>query len=140
MTKKPEKSEFGDLVVVATLDDIEKGAQRIIGSRMKVIDEKEDVRIFSDISDTCPLQVVATLIQKGIYRLDVRSQCTIKNCDYFAECSRLDARAAKSLGTAMADILGEQYRVYEGRIWRPERLQDDKRLQKIIDRIINDGQ
>ncbi len=139
MKKKPEKGEFGDLVVLATLDDIKKGAQRIIGSRMKVIEGKEGVWIFSDDTSTCPLQVTATPLQKGVYRLDVRSKCTIKNCDYFAECARLDARAAKSLEIAMAEILREERRIYEGRSWRPERIREDEKLQRIINRIIGEG-
>lgn len=139
MTKKPEKGGFGDLVVVATLDDIKEGAQRIIGSRMKVIEDKEGVRIFSDETSACPLQVTATPLQKGVYRLDVGSKCTIKNCDYFAECARLDARAAKSLEIAMAEILGEEERIHKGRTWRPERIREDEKLQRIIDRIIDEG-
>lgn len=139
MTKKPDKGEFGDLVVVATLDDIAKGARRVIGSRMKVIEGKDGVQIFSDETSTCPLQVTATPLQKGVYRLDVGSKCTVRNCDYFAECARLDARAAKSLGVAMAEILGEEERVHEGRTWRPERLRHDEKLQRIIDRLIDEG-
>ncbi|MFX1300470.1 MAG: hypothetical protein ACFFAL_09735 [Promethearchaeota archaeon] len=139
MTQKPEKGEFGDLVVVATLEDIKEGARRIIGSRMKVIDGRDGVRIFSDDITTCPLQVTATPLQKGVYRLDVGSKCTIKNCDYFAECARLDARAAKSLGSAMAEILGEEERIYEGRRWRPERIRENEKLQRIINRIIGEG-
>ncbi|MHA2315115.1 MAG: hypothetical protein ACXACF_07500 [Candidatus Hermodarchaeia archaeon] len=150
MTKKPEKGEFGDLVVVATFEEIKEGAQRIIGSRMKVIEGKEGVRIFviegkegvrifSDETTTCPLQVTATPLQKGVYRLDVGSKCTIKNCDYFAECARLDARAAKSLEFVMAEILGEEERIYEGRRWRPERIRENEKLQRIIDRIIDEG-
>ena len=139
MTKKADKGEFGDLVVVATLDDIAKGARRVIGSKMKIIEEKDGVQIFSDESSTCPLQVTATPLQKGVYRLDVGSKCTVKNCDYFAECARLDARAAKSLGVVMAEILGEEERVLEGRTWRPERLRQDEKLQRIIDRLIDEG-
>jgi hypothetical protein len=139
MKKKPDKGEFGDLVVVATLDDIAEGARRIIGSQMKIIEGKDGVRIFSDESTTCPLQVKATPLQKGVYQLNVGSKCTIKNCPYFAECARLDARAAKSLATAMAEILGEEERVYEGRTWRPERLRQDEKLQRIIDRLIDEG-
>ncbi|MFX0168690.1 MAG: hypothetical protein ACFE89_04940 [Candidatus Hodarchaeota archaeon] len=138
MTKKPDKGEFGDLVVVATLDEIAEGARRIIGSRM-IIKETNGVRIFSDDTTTCPLQVTATPLQKGVYRLDVGSKCTIKNCDYFGECARLDARAAKSLERAMADILGEPDRVHMGRTWRPERIREDKKLQKIVDRIVDEG-
>ena len=139
MTKKPEKGEFGDLVVVATLQEIAEGARRIIGSRMKVITETNGVHIYSDDTSTCPLQVTATPIQKGVYRLDVGSKCTIKNCDYFGECSRLDARAAKNLERVMADIFQEPERVHTGRSWRPERIREDKKLQKIIDRIIDEG-
>lgn len=139
MTKKPDKGEFGDLVVVATLDEIAQGARRIIGSRMMIIEGKDGVQIFSDESSTCPLQVTATPLQKGVYRLDVGSKCTVKNCDYFAECARLDARAAKSLGVAMAEILGEKERVHEGRTWSPERLRQDEKLRRIIDRIIGEG-
>ncbi len=138
MTKKPERGEFGDLVVVATLDDIKEGAQRVIGLRMKVIEGEDGIRIFLDDTTTCPLQVTATPLQKGVYRLDVGSKCTIKNCDYFAECARLDARAAKSLAIAMAEILGEE-RIYEGRRWRPERIREDEKLQRIINRIIGEG-
>ncbi|MFX0077663.1 MAG: hypothetical protein ACFE8O_00335 [Candidatus Hermodarchaeota archaeon] len=139
MMQKPEKGEFGDLVVVATLEDIKEGAQRIIGSRMKVIEGKDGVRIFLDDTTTCPLQVTATPLQKGVYRLDVGSKCTIKNCDYFAECARLDARAAKSLEYAMAEILGEEERIYEGRKWAPERIRENEKLQRIINRIIGEG-
>jgi len=139
MTKKSEKGEFGDLVVVATLAEIKEGAHRIIGSRMKVIEGQDGVRIFSDDTTTCPLQVTATPLQKGVYRLDVGSKCTIKNCDYFAECARLDARAAKSLEYAMAEILDEEERIYEGRRWRPERIRENEKLQRIIDRIIDEG-
>lgn len=139
MTKKPEKGEFGDLVVVATLDEIAKGARQIIGSRMTIIDSKDGVRIFSDESSTCPLQVKAIPLQKGVYRLDVGSVCTVKNCDYFGQCARLDARAAKSLERVMAEVLGEPLRIHTGRTWRPERLQEDEKLQKIIDRIIDEG-
>ena len=42
MRKKPDKGEFGDLVVVATLEEIAEGARRIIGSRMKVLEGKEE--------------------------------------------------------------------------------------------------
>jgi hypothetical protein len=139
MAKKPEKGEFGDLVVVATLEEIKQGAQRIIGSRMKVIEGENGVWIYSDETSACPLQVTAIPLQKGVYRLDVGSKCTIKNCDYFAECARLDARAAKSLESAMAKILGEEERIYEGRAWRPERIREDEKLQRIIDRIIDEG-
>jgi hypothetical protein len=139
MTKKPEKGQFGDLVVVATLDEIEQGARRIIGSRMKVIDKENGVRIFSDDTTTCPLQVKAIPLQPGIYRLDVGSVCTVKNCDYFGQCARLDARAAKSLEAAMTEILDEPERLYEGRAWRPERIKDNEKLQRIIDRIIDEG-
>jgi len=139
MTKKPEKGQFGDLVVVASLNEIERGARRIIGSRMKVIDKELGVRIFSDDTTTCPLQVKAIPLQPGVYRLDVGSICTVKNCDYFGQCARLDARAAKSLQVAMAEILGEPDRLYEGRSWRPERIQDNEKLQRIIDRIIDEG-
>jgi hypothetical protein len=139
MRKKPDKGEFGDLVVVATLEEIAEGARRIIGSRMKVLEGKEGVRIYSDDTTTCPLQVTATPLQKGVYRLDVGSKCTIKDCDYFAECTRLDARAAKTLERVMAEILGEPERVHIGRTWRPELLQDDEKLQKIIDRMIDEG-
>ncbi len=139
MTKKPEKGQFGDLVVVATLNEIERGAHRIIGSRMKVIDKEKGVRIFSDDTTTCPLQVKAILLQPGVYRLDVGSVCTVKNCDYFGQCARLDSRAAKSLQVAMAEILGEPDRLFEGRSWRPERIQDNEKLQRIIDRIIDEG-
>ena len=139
MTKKPEKGEFGDLVVVATLDEIAQGARRIIGSRMKIIEEKNGVRVFSDETTTCPLQVKAIPLQPGVFRLDVGSVCTVKNCDYFGQCARLDARAAKSLEVAMAEILDEPERIHEGRAWRPERLKNDEKLQKIIDRIIDEG-
>lgn len=139
MTQKPSKSDFGDIVVVATLEEIEKGARRIIGPSIRIIEGKEGVRIFSDDSDTCPLQVTATPLQKGVYRLDVGSKCTVKNCDYFGECARLDARAAKNLELIMAELLGEPERVHKGRMWRPERLQDDEKLQRIIDRIIDEG-
>ena len=139
MSKKSDKGEFGDLVVVATYDQIAEGARRIIGSRMKVLEEKKGVRIYSDDTTTCPLQVTATPIQKGVFRLDVGSKCTIKNCDYFAECTRLDARAAKTLERVMAEILGEPERVHVGRTWRPERLREDEKLQKIIDRMIDEG-
>ena len=139
MKKKPDKDEFGDLVVVATLEEIAEGARRIIGSRMKVMEGKEGVRIYSDDTTTCPLQVTATPLQKGVYRLDVGSKCTIKDCDYFAECTRLDARAAKTLERVMAQILGEPERVHVGRTWRPELLQDDEKLQKIIDRMVDEG-
>jgi len=139
MTKKPTKSAFGDLVVVATLNEIEQGARRVIGARMKIIESKEGIRIFSDESTTCPLQVKAIPLQPGVYRLDVGSVCTIKNCDYFGQCARLDARAAKSLKIAMAEILREPERIYEGRTWQPELVKDDKKLQRIIDRIIDEG-
>jgi hypothetical protein len=139
MMKKPEKGEFGDLVVVATLDEIEQGARRVIGSRMKIMEGKGGSRIFSDESTVCPLQVKAIPLQPGIYRLDVGSVCTVKNCDYFGQCARLDARAAKSLEIAMAEILDEPERLYTGRNWRPERVKDDKKLQRIIDRILNEG-
>jgi hypothetical protein len=139
MTKKPEKGEFGDLVVVATLNEIEQGARRIIGSRVKIIEGKDGVWIFSDDTSTCPLQVKAIPLQQGVYRLDVGSVCTVKNCDYFGQCARLDARAAKSLETVMAKILDEPERIHKGRTWRPERLKDDEKLQKIIDRIIDEG-
>ncbi len=139
MTKKPEKGEFGDLVVVATLDEIQQGAQRIIGSRMKVIDQENGVRVYSDETTTCPLQVKAIPLQPGVYRLDVGSVCTVKNCDYFGQCARLDARAAKSLEAVMAEILNEPERIHEGRTWRPERIKGDEKLQKIIDRIIDEG-
>lgn len=139
MKKKPEKGQFGDVVVVATLEEIKQGARRIIGSRMKVIDKEDGIRIFSDDTETCPLQVKAIPLQPGVYRLDVGSVCTVKNCDYFAECARLDARAAKSLETAMAEILGEPERVYDGRAWRPERIKGNEKLQRIIDRIIDEG-
>ncbi|MFX1509345.1 MAG: hypothetical protein ACFFBR_03470 [Promethearchaeota archaeon] len=139
MTKKPTKGEFGDLVVVATLQEIEQGARRIIGTKMKIIDKENGIRIFSDDTTTCPMQVKAIPLQPGVYRLDVGSVCTVKNCDYFGQCARLDARAAKSLGVAMAEILDEPERIHEGRFWRPERIKDDEKLQKIIDRIINEG-
>ncbi|MFX1318857.1 MAG: hypothetical protein ACFE9D_11585 [Promethearchaeota archaeon] len=139
MTKKPEKGQFGDLVVVATLAEIEQGARRIIGSRMKVTDKEKGVRIFSDDTTTCPLQVKAIPLQPGVYRLDVGSICTVKNCDYFGQCARLDARAAKSLQVAMAELLGEPDRLYEGRAWRPERVKDNEKLQRIINRIIDEG-
>ncbi len=139
MTKKPEKGDFGDLVVVATPDEIKQGARRIIGSRMKIIEGENGVLIYSDETTTCPLQVKAIPLQQGVYRLDVGSVCTVKNCDYFGQCARLDARAAKSLETVMAEILDEPERIHEGRTWRPERLKDDEKLQKIIDRIIDEG-
>lgn len=139
MTKKPEKGEFGDLIVVATLAEIEQGARRVIGSRIKVFDEPNGVRVYSDETPTCPLQVKAIPIQPGVYRLDVGSVCTVKNCDYFGQCARLDARAANSLKRAMADILDEPDRIHEGRTWRPERIQNNEKLQKIIDRIIDEG-
>ncbi|MFW9831752.1 MAG: hypothetical protein ACFFD8_08255 [Candidatus Thorarchaeota archaeon] len=139
MLKKPEKGKFGDLVVVATLDEIAKGARRVIGAQMKIIEKEGGIWIFSDESSACPLQVKAIPLQKGVYRLDVGSVCTVKNCDYFGQCARLDARAAKSLEQAMAQILNEPERVYEGRTWQPERLDKDEKLQKIIDRIINEG-
>jgi hypothetical protein len=139
MTKKPEKGEFGDLVVVATLDEIKQGARRIIGSRMKISEGEDGVWIYSDETTTCPLQVRAIPLQQGVYRLDVGSVCTIKNCDYFGQCARLDARAAKSLAIVMAEILDEPERIHEGRTWRPERLKNDEKLQKIIDRIIDEG-
>lgn len=139
MKKKPEKGEFGDLVVVATLDEIKQGARRIIGSRMKIIEGEDGVWIYSDDTTTCPLQVKAVPLQPGVYRLDVGSVCTVKNCDYFGQCARLDARAAKSLESVMAEILDEPERIHEGRTWRPERIKDDEKLQKIIDRIIDEG-
>ncbi len=139
MTKKPEKGEFGDLVVVATLNEIEQGAQRIIGSRMKIIKGKDGIQIYSDESTTCPLQVKAIPLQPGVYRLDVGSVCTVKNCDYFGQCARLDARAAKALAVAMAEILDEPERIHEGRTWRPERIKNDEKMQRIIDRIVDEG-
>ena len=139
MKKKPEKGEFGDLVVVATLDEIKQGARRIIGSRMKIIEGEDGVWIYSDDTTTCPLQVKAVPLQPGVYRLDVGSVCTVKNCDYFGQCARLDARAAKSLESVMAEILDEPERIHEGRTWRPERIKADEKLQKIIDRIIDEG-
>ncbi|MFX1565264.1 MAG: hypothetical protein ACFFCH_04675 [Promethearchaeota archaeon] len=139
MTKKPAKGEFGDLVVVATLDEIEQGSRRIIGTKMKVIEGENGIWIFSDETPTCPLQVKAILLQPGVYRLDVGSVCTVKNCDYFGQCARLDARAARSLEAVMAEILGEPERIHEGRSWRPELIKDNEKLQKIIDRIIDEG-
>jgi hypothetical protein len=139
MTQKPAKGEFGDLVVVATLEEIKQGARRIIGMKMKVMEGKDGVWIFSDETTTCPMQVKAIPLQPGVYRLDVGSVCTVKNCDYFGQCARLDARAAKSLEIAMAEILGEPERIHEGRSWRPERIKGNEKLQKIIDRIIDEG-
>lgn len=139
MSHKPEKGEFGDVVVVATLEEIKEGARRVIGRHMKVIDGKEGKQIFTDDTETCPLQVTAIPLQKGVYRLDVGSKCTVKNCDYFGECARLDARAAKSLERVMAEILEEPEQVSSGRLWRPERIRDNEKLQRIIDRIIDEG-
>ncbi|MFX1476460.1 MAG: hypothetical protein ACFFCO_13465 [Promethearchaeota archaeon] len=138
MSQKP-KDPFGDLIVEASLDDIEKGARQIIGSRMRVIDKEDGVVVFSDDSETCPLEVIATQLKPGIYRLDVRSRCTIEGCDYFAECTRLDARAAKTLQMIMAEILGTPDRVHEGRVWMPERLKSDEKLRRLVDRIIDEG-
>ena len=39
----------------------------------------------------------------------------------------------------MAEILGEEERIYEGRRWRPERIRENEKLQRIIDRIIDEG-
>ncbi len=39
----------------------------------------------------------------------------------------------------MAEILDEPERIHAGRTWRPERLQKDEKLQRIIDRIIDEG-
>ncbi|MFX1562991.1 MAG: hypothetical protein ACFFDP_06760 [Promethearchaeota archaeon] len=139
MKQKSKRDSFGDLVVEASLEEIAKGARRVIGSRMKVIEGKGGVRIFSDDTDTCPLQVVATPLAEGIYRLDVGSKCTMKNCDYFGECARLDARAAKTLERVMTEILGTPLGVSETRVWTPERVKDDERLRRIIDRIIDEG-
>jgi hypothetical protein len=139
MQLKPKKNQYGDMIVEATLDEIEQGARRIIGSRMKVIDLEKGVRQFSDEQETCPLQVTATPLKEGIYRLDVGSKCTVKNCDYFGECARLDARAAKNLQRIMAEILGTAIEAEDSRIWTPERLRDDEKLQKVIDRIIDEG-
>lgn len=139
MQHKPKKDRFGDLIVEASLEEIQKGARRIIGPRIKVTDGKNGVRIFSDDTETCPLEVIATPIGKRLFRLDVGSKCTIKNCDYFGECARLDARAAKSLEHAMAEVLGHSVAAPEGRIWTPERLRDDEKLRKVINRLIDEG-
>lgn len=138
MTQK-SKDPFGDIIVEASLDEIAKGARRIIGSKMRVIDKKDGVRVFSDDTETCPLEVTATPLKPGIYRLDVRSRCTIDDCDYFGECTRLDARAAKTLHMVMAEILGTSDRVHEGRLWMPERLKSDEKLRRLVDRIIDEG-
>ena len=138
MKRKPT-SDFGDLVVEADFEEIKEGAQRIIGPRMKIIEEEGGELIFSDDTETCPLQVKAIPLGEGFYRLDVASKCTVKDCDYFGECTRLDARAAKALGRAMAEILDAPERVYDARKWTPERIRDDERLQRIIDRLIDEG-
>ncbi len=139
MQHKPKKDQYGDMIVEATLDEIEEGARRIIGSRMKVIDLDKGSRLFSDEQETCPLQVTATFLKEGIYRLDVGSKCTVKDCDYFAECARLDARAAKNLQRIMAEILGTTMEAEDSRVWTPERLRSDEKVQKVIDRIIDEG-
>jgi hypothetical protein len=139
MTQKAPKTQFGDLVVEATLEEIERGARRVIGPRMKVLNPKKGVRVFEDATDTCPMQVKATLLRKGVYRLDVGNRCTVKNCDYFAKCQVLDNRAIKSLEQAMAEVLGTPERVHESCLWRPERLRDDEKLQKLVDRLLGVG-
>ena len=140
MAKKPKRTEFGDLVVETGLEEIAKGARQVIGPNMKIIDREGGVRVYSDDTDTCPLQVTATPLKDGIYRLDVGSKCTVKNCDYFAECARLDARAAKSLQRIMAELLGTPDLVHEARLWLPERLKDDDKLRRLIDRLVDEGE
>jgi len=139
MTQKHKRNKFGDLVVEASTEEIERGARRIIGSRMKIIEREDGVIIFSDDTETCPLQVIATPLTEGFYRLDVRIKCTIKNCDYFGECARLNARTAKTFERIMAEILCTELGVRETRIWTPERIKDDERLRKIIDRLVDEG-
>jgi hypothetical protein len=139
MTQKPSRPEFGDLIVEATLEEVEKGARRVIGPRMKVLNPKKGVRVFSDAADTCPMQVTATLLKQGVYRLDVGSRCTVKDCDYFAKCQVLDTRAMKSLQLAMTEVLGTAQRVHESSQWRPERLRDDEKLRRLVDRLLGTG-
>ena len=139
MEKKPPKCEFGDLVVEASLEEIEEGARRVIGRRMKVSNPKKGVRVFEDTAEACPMQVIATILKQGVYRLDVGSRCTVKNCDYFAKCQVLDTRAIKSLEQAMADVLGTAERVHESFQWRPERLRDDEKLRRLVDRLVGTG-
>ncbi|MFX1563866.1 MAG: hypothetical protein ACFFDP_11245 [Promethearchaeota archaeon] len=139
MTQKQKRNKFGDLVVEASHEEIERGVRRIIGSRMIVIEQENEVIIFSDDTETCPLQVIVTPLAEGFYRLDVRIKCTIKNCDYFGECARLNSRTVKTLERIMAEILCTELGVCETRIWTPERIKDDERLRKIIDRIVDEG-
>lgn len=139
MTQKPPRPEFGDLIVEATLEEIAKGARRVVGARMKVSNPKKGVRVFEDTAEACPMQVTATLLKQGVYRLDVGSRCTVKNCDYFAKCQVLDTRALKSLQHAMTEVLGTAERVHESSQWRPERLRDDEKLRRLVDRLLGTG-
>jgi hypothetical protein len=139
MTQKPSRPGFGDLIVEATLEDIDKAARRVIGTRMKVSNPKKGVRVFEDTAEACPMQVKATLLKQGVYRLDVGSRCTVKNCDYFAKCQVLDTRAMKSLHQAMTEVLGTAERVHDSSLWRPERLRDDEKLRRLVDRLVGTG-
>ena len=136
MAQKPARPEFGDLVVEATLADIEKAARRVIGPHMKVSNPKKGVRVFEDTAEACPMEVKATLLRQGVYRLDVGSRCTVKDCDYFAKCQVLDTRTMKSLQQAMTEVLGTAERVHESSLWRPERLRDDEKLRRLVDRLL----
>jgi hypothetical protein len=139
MTQKASRPEFGDLIVEATLADIEKGARRVIGPRMKASNPKKGVHLFEDDAEACPMQVTATLLKQGVYRLDVGSRCTVKDCDYFAKCQVLDTRALKSLKQAMTELLGTGERVHDSSLWRPERLRDDEKLRRLVDRLLGTG-
>lgn len=128
----------GELVVEARLEQIEAAARRIIGRRMRVVEKEGGVVVFAEDTETCPLEIKATPIGEGAYRLDVSSRCTTRNCDYFAECARLDARAARRLRSILAEELGSPDLVREVR-WHPERLADKEKLRRVVDRVVDTG-